>query len=295
MSVLVVGEALVDVVRHDHGDTVEHPGGSPFNVAVGLARLGVLTTLAAQLADDAHGDLLHEHLLASDVELDDLSPTPERTSTAAATLAADGTAHYDFDLVWKPDSLPDPDAFSALHVGSLGTILMPGSRLVAQIVARAHAVGVPVSFDANVRLTVEPDVARWRQVFDTLAPLATVLRMSDDDASVLFPGRDVGDVAAELATEQRLVAITRGGDGAVLATATHVVEIGAPAVDVVDTIGAGDSFTAALLAGLAARGWPTASDLRADDLTMLGDYAARAAAITCSRPGADPPTAADLT
>jgi len=286
LGVLVVGEALVDVVGRDDGEPAEHPGGSPLNVAVGLARLGVASTLATQLGDDGYGDLVHEHLLASDVEIDDLSPTPERTSTAVAALGIDGAAVYEFDLTWNPDSLPDPDGFAALHVGSLGSVLAPGARLVTQIVARAHAVGVPVSFDANVRLTVEPDAARWREVFDTLAPAATVLRMSQDDVDVLFPGHGATALAAELASERRLVAITQGPDGAVLAAADHVVAVEAPSVDVVDTIGAGDSFTAALLAGLATRGWATASTLSADDLRDLGTQAAHAAALTCTRPGA---------
>lgn len=294
MTALIVGEALVDVVQRPGAEPEPHAGGSPFNVAVGLSRLDVPTRLAAQLADDLYGDLLRDRLNESGVVLDALEPTPARTSSARATLADDGSATYEFDLTWDPAVLPDPGEFEVVHVGSLGTALGPGAALVADLVVTADALGVPVSFDPNVRLTVEPDHALWQRTFESIAPHAGIIKMSDEDAAVLFPGEEPGALAQKLAVDGALVAITLGGDGAVVANARHVARIEAPAITVADTIGAGDSFMAAVLSWCAAYSWPSADELDTTELADLGRYAVGAAAITCSRPGANPPWTAEL-
>ncbi|MBC7633759.1 carbohydrate kinase [Aeromicrobium sp.] len=294
MTVLVIGEALVDVVQRDGVDPEPHAGGSPFNVAVGLARLDVPTQLATQLAPDAYGALLRERLDESGVMLSSLEPVPDHTSSASATLAADGSASYVFDLTWNPEQLPDPGQFEAVHVGSLGTSLEPGARLVADLVVSADALGIPVSYDPNVRLAVEPDAAVWRRVFETIVPYASIVKLSDEDAAVLFPGEKPHDLARRLSSERGLVAVTVGGEGAVLSATGAAASIKAPAIEVVDTIGAGDSFMAAMLAWCAVYSWPSAAELDLTELTDLAAYAAMAAAITCSRPGADPPRSADL-
>jgi fructokinase len=289
MTVLVVGEALVDVV-----DGEPHAGGSPFNVAVGLARLDVPSLLAAQIGDDSYGALLRSGLAESGVTLSSLEPVPSRTSSARATLAADGSASYDFDLTWDPSALPDPADFDAVHVGSLGTSLAPGAALVADLVMMADAVGVPVSFDPNVRLTVEPDHEVWRSIFAEIAPHASIIKMSDEDASVLFTGEEPHWLAQRLAADGALVAITLGGDGAVVANRQHAVSVAPADLRVVDTIGAGDSFMAAMLSWCATYDWPTAEDLDETELRDLAMYASSAAAITCSRPGANPPWTREL-
>lgn len=295
MTVLVIGEALVDIVQRPGREPEPHAGGSPFNVAVGLARLDVPTVLAAQVGPDRHGDGLRSHLADSDVTLVELEPAPARTSTAAATLAEDGSASYAFDLTWDPASLPDPAEVDAVHVGSLGTSLEPGATRVAELVLAADVIGVPVSYDPNVRLTVEPDPDVWRRVFAAIAPHASIIKMSDEDAATLFPGEEPADLARRLALEHGLVAITCGGDGAVVATAGAFASVPPAEVRLVDTIGAGDSFMAAMLAWFATYDWPSAAELDATELTDLAMYASSAAAITCSRPGADPPRTIDLT
>jgi fructokinase len=295
MTVLVIGEALVDVVQRPGRDPEPHAGGSPFNVAVGLARLDVPTTLAAQIGPDRYGDGLRWHLADSDVTLTELEPVPDRTSTAQATLADDGSASYVFDLTWNPDALPDPSEARAVHVGSLGTSLEPGAALVAELVLSADVLGVPVSYDPNVRLAVEPDAEVWRRVFATIAPHASIIKMSDEDAETLFPGEDPVELARRLAADHGIVAITRGGEGAVIATAGAFATVPPADVRVVDTIGAGDSFMAAMLAWCSTYDWPAAGELDKTELTDLAMYAASAAAITCSRPGADPPHTSDLT
>ncbi|MET0467606.1 MAG: carbohydrate kinase [Aeromicrobium sp.] len=300
MTVLVIGEALVDVVERAGSDPEPHAGGSPFNVAVGLARLDVPAVLAAQIGDDRYGDGLRWHLDDSEVSLAALAPTPERTSTARATLADDGSASYVFDLTWNPEQLPDPAAFEAVHVGSLGTVIEPGASLLAELVVSADILGVPVSFDPNVRLTVEPDAARWQAVFAAIAPHASIIKMSDEDAATLFPGEDPAAVATRLSTPGPdatggIVAITLGAEGSVVAAHGTLVTVPPADIRVVDTIGAGDSFMAAMLSWCATYDWPAADELDATELTDLAMYASSAAAITCSRPGADPPRTRDLT
>ncbi|RYJ02629.1 MAG: carbohydrate kinase, partial [Actinomycetales bacterium] len=223
-DVLVVGEALVDVVRRPGEEDVVHAGGSPFNVAVGLGRLGVSVELGAQVGADEHGELLRGQLDRADVLLADLAPPPSRTSSAVAVLADDGSASYAFDLTWDPAGPLSASGRTAVHVGSLGIAIEPGATTVSTLVADAAAQGVVVSLDPNVRLSVEPDHARWRELVDRLLPSVTVLKMSDEDAEVLYPGRDLAELVAELAAPGRVVAVTRGGDGAVLGSPAGVVE-----------------------------------------------------------------------
>jgi fructokinase len=294
MTVLVVGEALVDVVSREGSEPEPHAGGSPFNVAVGLSRLDVPCVLAAQVGEDSYGGLLRSRLAESGVTLESLEPVPSRTSSARATLAADGSATYDFDLTWDPSGLPDPADFDAVHVGSLGTSLAPGAALVADLAMMADAVGVPVSFDPNVRLTVEPDHEVWRGIFAAIATHASIIKMSDEDAEVLFPGEDAKWLAQRLAADGALVAITLGGEGAVVANREDVVSVAPADLRVVDTIGAGDSFMAAMLSWCATYDWPAAADLDETELRDLAMYASSAAAITCSRPGANPPWTREL-
>ncbi|MEO6606163.1 MAG: carbohydrate kinase [Aeromicrobium sp.] len=289
MTILVIGEALVDIV-----DGVPHAGGSPFNVAVGLARLECDTVLATQVGNDSYGTILQRHLAESGVNLALLDPVLVRTSSATATIGQDGSASYEFDLTWDPTAMPDPAVFEAVHIGSLGAALMPGAHRVAELVATADAMGLAVSYDPNVRLAVEPDPTFWREVFETVVPYVRIVKMSDEDAAVLFPDEAPEDLAQRLAGEGKLVAITLGGAGAVVAGGQRVAGADAPPVAVVDTIGAGDSFMAAMLSWCAAYAWPAGDQLDETELTDLAEFSVTAAAITCSRPGADPPRLNEL-
>ncbi|KHL10745.1 fructokinase [Mumia flava] len=294
-SVLVVGEALVDLTRTPDGTTAAHPGGSPMNVAVGLARLDVATTLAAQVGDDEHGDLIRDHVDASDVDLRSLPPHHPDTSTALATLDGDGVATYSFDLVWDPDEMPAVDAFGLVHVGSIAAALEPGADRVETLVRAAIDAGIPVSIDPNVRLDITPDLDAVRDRIEALIRHATYVKLSDDDARVLWPEVDLAEIAHVLLDHgPRLVALTRGDQGAIMSTTTATTSERPPSIAVVDTIGAGDSFQSAMLAGLVRWGWLGRDDLDVADLERLLRVAVTASASTCSRPGADPPTARDL-
>jgi fructokinase len=294
---MVIGESLVDVVETPDG-LLRLPGGSPLNVAVGLARLEVPTLLATELGADDNGRLVADHLAASGVRLVDGSVRPDaRTSTATVGMDEAGNATYAFDLTWDPHLPALPDV-SALHVGSLGTVLEPGRRAVLEVLESSAADAVLVSYDPNLRAGFLPT---WQEV-RTVAALADLVKLSADDLRALHgEDPDVAKLAGQLLTADRteLVVVTHGGSGASAFTAADAVDVPAPRATVVDTVGAGDSFTAALLAVL--DGWDlVGSDRGALDaldrerLALLLSGAARAAATTVGRRGANPPTRAEL-
>lgn len=288
---VVVGEALVDVVVPTRGETTHAPGGSPMNVAVGLSRLGVPALLVTELGDDPHGELVIEHLRASEVELAPGSVrTGHRTSTATARLAADGAASYEFDLTWDLGAAALPDELAGLHVGSLGTALAPGREAVLALLDQAAGRDVLVTYDPNVRPGLLPS---WHDVARVAADV-DVVKMSDEDVALLRPEESVHAVAREVLDNgrTRLVVVTRGDEGALGFTAQGSAEVVAPRTDVVDTVGAGDSFMAALIAVLL--DWGSPHELAPDRLEALLDSAARAAAVTVSRRGANPPTRSEL-
>jgi len=286
---LVVGEALVDVTRRADGSVAEHPGGSPLNVAVAMSRLGVDTTLASQVGDDRFGALVRAHLSASGVTLVDTGP-PGPTASATATLDADGAASYEFDIGWDPAELPESSEFDLVHVGSIGAWMAPGSTAVADLARDAAGRRQALSFDPNVRLSLSQGRDALRQQVLDIAGHSRFLKLSDEDAAALGAGADPEEVLLELADMgPALLALTRGGQATVLRSGEHRVEVVAPRVTVVDTIGAGDSWMGALLTALLERDWADRESFPADDLRVVGEFAAAAAAITCSRAGADPP------
>ncbi|MFJ6651495.1 carbohydrate kinase [Microbacterium sp. NPDC091313] len=286
-EVLVVGEALIDVVERG-SSVVEHVGGSPANVALGLARLGVSAALLTQIGRDERGAAIVEHLRASGVSVLDESFSSERTSTARARIAADGQADYVFDIAWETFEPPRGLRPRVLHTGSIAAFLPPGADVVRRMLAESDA--QYVTFDPNVRPALLSSQAHSRSVFDATARLAHTVKMSDEDAAWLFPGRDLRAIIDHvLELGATIVAITRGRHGALLASSTsEAVEV--PAVDVqqVDTIGAGDTFMASLIHSLLSVPAP------GDRLEELGTAAVSAAAITVSRAGADLPWAHEL-
>ncbi|RJK97978.1 carbohydrate kinase family protein [Vallicoccus soli] len=298
MTVTVVGEALVDLVRRTDGTEVAHPGGSPANVAVGLARLGCPVELVTRYADDAHGALVDAHLRGNGVRLGPGTTGAPATSVAAATLDADGTASYDFSLAWDlGDGTPGlADGTTCLHTGSIGATLEPGAAAVRRMVAAARG-RATVSYDPNARPALMGAPERAREQVEALVAQSDVVKVSDEDLAWLRPGEPYDAVATGwLGLGPALVVVTRGADGPWAVAASGVVQRPAVRVDVVDTVGAGDAFMAGLLDGLHRRellGPAAAERLRALDpeaLTALLDEAALVAAMTVARPGADPPT-----
>jgi fructokinase len=303
-DVLVVGEALVDIVRRSDGSTAEHPGGSPANVALGLGRLGLTVSLLSRFGPDARGEAVAGRLRASGVDVVDGTRTPEPTSTATAVLDERGAATYTFDLDWRLPPAAELEALlasaRALHTGSIAAFLPPGGETVLEL-ARAAAGRTTVSYDPNARpvLMGEPAVARRR--VEQFVAAADVVKVSDEDLAWLAPGEEPARVAEgwrELGPA--IVVVTRGGEGATGVCAAGRVDVETPPVEVVDTVGAGDAFMSGLLDALATAdllGVERAGALRDLDTSGLAAalrHATRVAAVTCSRPGADPPTRAEL-
>ena len=300
---IVVGEALVDLVGQRGGRTLAiHPGGSPANVALGLARLGLPVTLKTCLGQDSLGQMVSSHLESNGVRVD---PGPEEgvSTTLAIAMLAAGRATYDFRIAWEVGDLaPLPVETRCLHTGSLATALEPGRTNVVDLMQREHERGrVTVSYDPNVRPALLGDPDEARPDIESLVALSDVVKVSDEDLEWLYPDRDDEEVAREwLASGPAVVVVTRGGNG--VYAVTHGLELRRPAfpIDLVDTVGAGDSFTSGLLDGLHRAdliGGQRRDALAAvDEATLVDvlDEAALIAGITCSRPGADPPTRAEL-
>jgi len=288
-SVVVIGEALIDVVEQATA-SVEHVGGSPANVALGLGRLGVPVSLLTYLARDRRGQSVSQHLEASGVRVLDVSFSAQRTSTAVARIGNDGAADYTFDLEWDVSGDQIEESPTLVHTGSIGAFLQPGASTVLRHLQNTPA--MEVSFDPNIRSALVGSRDEALGCFEAITKVATVVKMSDEDAEWLFPGASVDDVLDQvLARGPRLVAVTRGGDGAVLSTGAHRVPLPAAKTDVVDTIGAGDTFMASLISSVVASG---SHSLTSDDLERMGAKAIRAAALTVSRAGADLPWSHEL-
>jgi fructokinase len=299
-DVLVVGEALVDIVHRTDGSHAEHPGGSPANVALGLARLGRTARLLTRIGDDERGATVRAHLEASGVLLEPGSIVAGRTSTAAATVDAAGVASYEFLIDWDLPADVHLGTATALHTGSIAAFLQPGGDAVVRLVESA-AGRVTVSYDPNARPRLMGDPAAARIRVERIVASSDVVKVSDEDLAWLTPGADPADVAAEwLTLGPALVVVTRGGEGATALNRAGRIDVPAAPVQVVDTVGAGDSFMSGLLDHLAGAGLLGAAhrdDLRTAGTDLLEDllrHASRISAITCSRAGANPPTRAEL-
>src|SRR4051794_16050541 len=295
---VVIGEALVDLVgQRGSRMLVAHPGGSPANVALGLGRLGNPVTLITHLGRDAFGEMISAHLEASGVRVEG-ADAGSSTSLAVATLAA-GIATYDFRIEWDIGNLePLPIETRCLHTGSLATVLEPGRTDVQSLLEHEHQRGrVTISYDPNVRPALLGSPEEARPGIEHLVALSDVVKVSDEDLRWLYPDREDEDVAQEwLGMGPALVVVTRGGEGVVAVTRGLMVRRPATTIDLVDTVGAGDSFTSGLLDGLRRAdligGSHRESLATIDESSLISilDAASLIAAITCSRPGADPPT-----
>jgi fructokinase len=289
-EVVVIGEALIDVVASSEG-TVEHPGGSPANVAYGLGRLGISTSLLTSIGDDERGAAIERHLGRAGVALLPGSKHQGRTASATATLAADGSAHYEFDISWDLRAVAPGFLPKVIHTGSIATFLAPGAAAVRLLLEQAHRECV-ITYDPNIRPALLGSHAEAAALFEELVPLTDVVKLSDEDAQWLYPHKQLEEAAARiLQLGAGLAVITKGSEGSLLATAATQLHVPSVKSVVADTIGAGDSYMAALIYGLLSRG---VDGLSPDVLESLGRTASRAAAITVRRAGANPPTVEEL-
>ena len=300
---VVCGEALMDVFGA--GDTPTgvaldaRIGGSPFNVAVGLARLAQPVAFFSAVSRGFLGERLMRALREEGVATSAVARVDAPTTLGLVGLDAAGIASYSFYGEGGADRQLDrsaldllPAGIRALHVGSYATVVEPVAGTLRALIERERGSAL-ISCDPNVRLNVEPDLARWRDTLDWMLGHAHLLKISDEDLGLLLPRVAPADFAADaLARGVRLVVVTRGGAGALGWTRGASAQAAPVAVQVIDTVGAGDTFQAALLAWLAEHDRLAPQALAGLSAAELGDalgFAARAAAITCSRRGADMP------
>lgn len=295
---MVGGEALVDLVPTADGNLLApRLGGGPFNVATTLGRLGVPVTFLSRLSTDGFGEQLLALLQDSGVDASLVQRGPQPTTLAVVGLAPDGSARYGFYTEGTADRLvadpgPLPADVAAVCLGTLALVLEPGASVYEAVLHREAAAGRLTVLDPNVRAELIADLAGYRNRFRCWLPSVGVLKLSVDDAVWLG-----GEVTDWLAAGAAAVVLTSGDEGLVVRTATQHVRVPAPSTPVADTIGAGDTVSGALLAWLHG-----ARALSRDAVTALDapawraalEFAARAAAVTVSRPGADPPWRAEL-
>jgi fructokinase len=292
---LVIGEALIDIVERDGRVTGEHVGGSPLNVAVGLARLGREVDFLTHIGTDDRGRRIVEHVEASGVQLVSGSLSAERTPTALATLDEDGSAQYTFDIDWQLTGTPEVAPPLVAHTGSIATVLEPGCRAAAALLDTYHP-SATITFDPNVRPALIQDAPTARGRIDRLIERADVVKVSDEDLRWIDPDRSAKQIARTwLALGPSIVAVTMGGEGAFAVCEAGTVRVGAHPVRVVDTVGAGDAFMTGLIDALwtlELLGASERSRLRSVGLDALNTVlrtAAMSSALTVARAGADLP------
>ena len=303
VPVVVVGELLVDIVHTPDGQTAEHVGGSPANVALGIARLGHDTWFACLVGTDDRGVRCTEHVEAGGVKLLPGSTSGAHpTSTAAATIDGNGAATYVFDLHWNLPPVQLPQGTGHLHIGSIGTTMTPGDAEVTDAVHRARATGT-VSYDPNVRPTImgSPDAVRPR--VEELVALSDLVKCSEDDIEWLYPGESPSQVMARWAgLGAGLTVVTLGARGVTWRAGSGDEDSRpAQAPQVVDTVGAGDSFMAGLVSGLLDEGLLGSTGAR-DRLRGAGladvrpaiDRALATSGLTVRRAGAYAPTRQEI-
>jgi fructokinase len=289
MSIWVCGEVLIDILPT--GPVV---GGGPANTAKALARLGHDVHFIDGISSDAYGQSARAELLHDGVNLDLALASDKPTCTATVTLDAaggasyefliDGTATFDFASSW----LPDPYRYQpqVLHIGTLVTMIEPGASALYDWAMQVAELA-PIVFDPNIRPSVQPDRDLYEAAVEKWAALSAVIKVSDDDLAWLFPGQSIDDVANRWINDGAfLVVVTQGANGLMGYTSDGRVEVPGVKVDVVDTVGAGDTVGAIVVEAMLTHGL---IELRGELLRSVLARAAAAAAITCSRKGAQPP------
>jgi fructokinase len=262
---------------------------------VALARLGRPTRLATSFARDQHGDLVAAHLERAGVTLANDPAAVARTSTARATIGTAGAADYTFEIDWRLLPVPDDEDPVVAHTCSLGAVLLPGADDVLALLTRLRG-RATVTYDVNARPAVTGTGADLVARVERVVAVADLVKASDEDLEALYPHRSHAESAAALLDlGPAAVVVTRGAEGALWLDREGLVEIGSRPVVVADTIGAGDTFGAGLVDALwergrlGAEGRAALAALPRAEVTEVLEHAARAAAVTVSRPGADPP------
>ena len=292
-KVWVAGEALMDLIPVAGGERVPMVGGGPANTAKAVARLGYQTYFVGGISSDDYGKAIEEELRGSGVDLSLVYRGDESTALAIATIDENGLAKYDFELdgtasfafdkSWLPSGDPD-----VIHVGSVATLLEPGA---SELLKWVSSKSVPVIFDPNVRPSIQGDKAQYRAAVERWIDKALIIKLSDDDLNWLYGGGEEEIVSGWLARGVSIVTVTRAEKGLRAYSSEAVIDVPAVKVELVDSVGAGDTIGAVLVEGVLKHG---VEGLQGDVLKSVLERAAMAAAITCSRAGAKPPTLQEL-
>lgn len=296
MSIWVCGEVLIDLIPDAPGSTnrIPHVGGGPANTAKALARLGHDVQFIDGISSDNYGQSARKELLDDEVKLDLALASEKPTCLAIVSLnenggasyvfEIEGTATFDFDLKW----LPDPSRYQpqVLHIGTLVTVIQPSADVLYDWALQV-AEFAPIVYDPNVRSVVQGDRDIYEASVEKWAAISSVIKVSDDDLAWLYPTTPIDEVAARWVRDgAALVVVTRGADGLVGYTAAGKVEVPGVKITVADTVGAGDTVGAIIVEAMVEDG---IINLTGELLRDVLARAAAAAAITCSRPGAQPP------
>lgn len=283
----------MDLIPVAGGDQVPMVGGGPANTAKTVARLGYKTYFVGGISSDNYGKAIEEALAESGVDLSLVFRGDQRTALAIATIDENGLAKYDFELngtasfafdkSWLPVGEPD-----VLHIGSVATLLEPGASELFNWVSSKI---VPVIFDPNVRPSIQGDKAIYRAAVERWIEKASIIKLSEDDLSWLYGGIEEEIVSGWLSRGVSIVVVTRAEKGLSAYSSESVIDVPAVKVEVVDSVGAGDTIGAVMVEGVLQHGL---EKLRGDALKSVLERAAKAAAITCSRAGANPPTLDEL-
>ena len=293
MTIWVCGEVLIDLLPGTL-ERIAVVGGGPANTAKALARLGHDVQFIDGISTDAYGQSARAELLADGVKLDLAFTSEKPTCLAIVSLAEnggatyefkiDGTATFDFDLNWLPD--PSMHKPQLLHIGTLVTIIEPGASVLYDWALQV-AEFAPIVFDPNIRPSVMGDHDLYQAAVEKWVAISSVIKVSDDDIAWLYPDLTIEEVAKRWVSDgAALVVVTRGANGSIGYTAGGVEEAAGVKVDVVDTVGAGDTVGAILVEAIIEDGILA---LQNEGLKKVLTRSAAAAAITCSRAGAQPP------
>ncbi|NKY48998.1 carbohydrate kinase family protein [Nocardia vermiculata] len=296
--IVVAGEALIDLVPQAAGDTcaplVPACGGGPYNTARALARLGSAVGFCSRISSDPFGTLLADRLRADNVDLGLVQRGPEPTTLALAAVDADGSAAYTFYCQGTADRLftlpgPLPAETRAVSFGTCSLVLEPGAGAYEELMYREARAGRFIALDPNIRAGLIEDPDAYRARFDRMLGSVSLLKLSEEDAQWLG-----FDPAVRSSAGPAAVVVTRGAAGLTVHTREGDYSVPGEAVAVIDTIGAGDTVNAALLHALSELDLLSAQALTGmseDHWRQVLGFAARAAALTCARAGADPPFA----
>jgi fructokinase len=301
--IVIGGEALVDLVDDD-GSPRPVAGGGPFNTAIAFGRLDVPVGFLGAISRDAYGQMLAQQLVGAGVDTSLVRWSDAPTPRAVVHRHDDGKHEFTFDVHatslvdLTPQQLPAlPHDAWGVHVGTLALAVDPPAAAYEALIDR-EAGSRQIMLDPNVRPRIFGDATRYRRRFERLAQLASLVKLSEDDAAWIYPGRSVDEVLQLiLGLGPRVVAVTKGEDGAVAASGSDFVDVPGIVVSVVDTVGAGDSFGAAFIAALVDDNAFGPHATRPADEPVLAravSYAVAASAITCTRTGAVPPSRGEI-